>query len=1550
MAEINEDLMNFECEEKRAADRSNLDKEDEYDDENTENQALTIPPSLVQSPVIVNSILKQSNKDNLIQLYTPIQKAEKGKLKVHFGHDSLLETPNIRQTKKRVNIAECIQESETETPSSPVKTEPNPPQTSSCEQSHSQAPAPVPEIADSTDNCEEVAMETSYCEVAVKADDTERNIHDVLSMAGDLLNMLRSESTSSEPSTADESSLAETRRAANDTRQQTTAEITQASVEKNLTDNVVHLSGKEPEHPETVLESGGSELTTGNNKNVQILEEEPMDFEEAMDVDDEITFNIRTPVRQNSKQTPVKQPSEQTTPLKAPEAADKDAESITVKTEENEPVQKDTGNIDGNKADVVVKQEPAVEDNKSLENIEQDEGKVTKGKGVENKEESPDKNQSPPTTDQAKPAVSTKSGEASSDEEFMSADENMEVDASPAKVTPAKPAVPPELKQELSPERTPPKVGYNLNFDDLDVESMNPFATKKSLVNSPDVGKPAGVKEVKQESVVTAKVAGKTETKITTEENKTTDDVEIEEKTEKGKPDVQKETAQIEGNTEKTESTKTVTDTVNSEVHEKQKDEDKVQESKDIKDEEKTDLKGTGSEILKADETVGDDQAPVQENTPAISDSPAIPMKSGAYNLDFLDDIDQPFGIDPFKPAAQIVNSPDVGKTTTQVPPMESNPFKCKAQLMNSPVSSKQPVTPETKKRDMGKSDKNDNISDNTNANVNDKNTEVDVKAVANEKEVDTKATTQKEKNVVDPLDVKVADVNDTGSATAPCDSAVDMDPSKPVAQKVNSTDVEKITHQVPPCESDSTQSEQIPEAPSSPVIQPASYAQIDFDNLDDVDPFKPKKQMMNSPIGKTVSASTEIQSQEIVDPFKPTKQMQNSPIAKPTLEVVEKTKESENAEVNNDQDEHPKVKSQENTVDIETVEDIDPFKPTIQMPNSPAVKQTQEALPFDFDNLDEIDPFKPKTQMLNSPLPQTRAIPSTAKKDNPDSNSSISNGSKQEQLEQISDPFADLNPFEVKSKIANSPEKCVTNIEETVDPFKTSNKIVASPDKTLTEENPFETKSKVACTPEKKNAEENPFQTKTKVATTPPSNAFSPARSQIHDDDPFKTPSKPTNSNQNAVSLLETETDFEVQGVTRRGQTSAEGMYPDIDESQFVSASEIFNDPAAWEMLEKFGSAASKDTESALSRMSLYVKFDPLVDAAPTNNFLNPRRISIRASQLEKVKEYGLDETLLLLGTPPKKRRQSMAASGPRIPPGVNKPSSSGTPIQAQGPVKKLETVTTEPNSVDLIMQYSPAKRKEGGEMAPSTIKVGSLFDEEPEEEENLFQELKYTDSDVRRIRQEMRLALQGELMAKDREWCTRQEDWNREKENILTRWKEDKAEFKNLEQIFCMLEKTAYEISAAKKKAEDKNKELQVEKEQAVEDLAAIERSFSDLHRRYEKTKDMFMNLRKNEETLKKYAADLIEKSKKQDEKFDKLKDVSEEKLKKASDEIERLKQAAKMSNEKLKTEKKIEEMKVSNLEMKIKTLETALEKKTEDIKQLTEICDGLLAQVGK
>ena len=70
---IADDLMDFTEEPENDENRCPEDV-----DENTG----VLAPGLVNSPVIVNSILKQSTKDNLIQLYTPVQKPVKGKLKV----------------------------------------------------------------------------------------------------------------------------------------------------------------------------------------------------------------------------------------------------------------------------------------------------------------------------------------------------------------------------------------------------------------------------------------------------------------------------------------------------------------------------------------------------------------------------------------------------------------------------------------------------------------------------------------------------------------------------------------------------------------------------------------------------------------------------------------------------------------------------------------------------------------------------------------------------------------------------------------------------------------------------------------------------------------------------------------------------------------------------------------------------------------------------------------------------------------------------------------------------------------------------------------------------------------------------------------------------------------------------------------------------------------------------------------------------------------------------------------------------------------------------
>lgn len=50
-----------------------------YNDENVDPE-VELAPKLMHTPVVKHSILKQSTKDNLIQLFTPVQKNKKLKV------------------------------------------------------------------------------------------------------------------------------------------------------------------------------------------------------------------------------------------------------------------------------------------------------------------------------------------------------------------------------------------------------------------------------------------------------------------------------------------------------------------------------------------------------------------------------------------------------------------------------------------------------------------------------------------------------------------------------------------------------------------------------------------------------------------------------------------------------------------------------------------------------------------------------------------------------------------------------------------------------------------------------------------------------------------------------------------------------------------------------------------------------------------------------------------------------------------------------------------------------------------------------------------------------------------------------------------------------------------------------------------------------------------------------------------------------------------------------------------------------------------------------
>ncbi|XP_004696277.1 transforming acidic coiled-coil-containing protein 1 isoform X2 [Echinops telfairi] len=135
----------------------------------------------------------------------------------------------------------------------------------------------------------------------------------------------------------------------------------------------------------------------------------------------------------------------------------------------------------------------------------------------------------------------------------------------------------------------------------------------------------------------------------------------------------------------------------------------------------------------------------------------------------------------------------------------------------------------------------------------------------------------------------------------------------------------------------------------------------------------------------------------------------------------------------------------------------------------------------------------------------------------------------------------------------------------------------------------------------------------------------------------------------------------------------------------------------------------------------------------------------------------------------------------------------------------------------------------------------------------------------------------------------------------------------------------------------------QLTMEKEQALADLNSVERSLSDLFRRYENLKGVLEGFKKNEEALKKCAQDYLARVKQEEQRYQALKVHAEERLDKANEEIAQVRTKAKAESAALHAGLRKEQMKVESLER-------ALQQKNQEIEELTKICDELIAKLGK
>uniref|UniRef100_A0A8D3C4I3 Transforming acidic coiled-coil-containing protein C-terminal domain-containing protein n=1 Tax=Scophthalmus maximus TaxID=52904 RepID=A0A8D3C4I3_SCOMX len=142
----------------------------------------------------------------------------------------------------------------------------------------------------------------------------------------------------------------------------------------------------------------------------------------------------------------------------------------------------------------------------------------------------------------------------------------------------------------------------------------------------------------------------------------------------------------------------------------------------------------------------------------------------------------------------------------------------------------------------------------------------------------------------------------------------------------------------------------------------------------------------------------------------------------------------------------------------------------------------------------------------------------------------------------------------------------------------------------------------------------------------------------------------------------------------------------------------------------------------------------------------------------------------------------------------------------------------------------------------------------------------------------------------------------------------------------------------------AQAKLKEALLEKEQASGDLNAMERSFSELFKRYEKCKGVIEGYKKNEETLKACAQDYLARIKKEEQRYQTLKAHAEEKIGHANEEIAEVRSKYKAEVSGLQAQLRREQLKVQSLE---KSME---QKVSENLEELTKLLDELILKVQK
>ncbi|KAK2092512.1 Transforming acidic coiled-coil-containing protein 3 [Saguinus oedipus] len=180
-------------------------------------------------------------------------------------------------------------------------------------------------------------------------------------------------------------------------------------------------------------------------------------------------------------------------------------------------------------------------------------------------------------------------------------------------------------------------------------------------------------------------------------------------------------------------------------------------------------------------------------------------------------------------------------------------------------------------------------------------------------------------------------------------------------------------------------------------------------------------------------------------------------------------------------------------------------------------------------------------------------------------------------------------------------------------------------------------------------------------------------------------------------------------------------------------------------------------------------------------------------------------------------------------------------------------------------------------------------------------------------------------------------------QEENQELRSRCEELHRKNLEMgvIMDSFEEVTYqvmeEVQKQKELAKADIQKVLKEKDQLTADLNSMEKSFSDLFKRFEKQKEVIEGYRKNEESLKKCAEDYLARVTQVGQRYQALKAHTKEKLQLANEEITQVRSKAQAEALALQASLRKEQME--------RTVG-----KTKENEELTRICDNLISKMAK